>query len=114
MQVLPDLPELEKTPASEIKTKGWPSLMRMVREKGAVAITYHSHLEAVVMDAREYQRLTEAAQRGAATDPRQESLRVLQEEFDEYLAVLKDDSTLAKALDKPARRGRKFALGPAR
>lgn len=112
MQALLELPELEKTPASEVKTKGWPSVMRKVREKGAVAITYHNHLEAVVMDVREYQRLQEAARRGADEDPREGSLQALQMEFDDHLAVLKDGAALSRVLDKPARKGKKFALGP--
>ncbi|MCF5924660.1 prevent-host-death protein, partial [Xanthomonas perforans] len=43
-----DLPDLEKSPAADIKVKGWPSLMRKVRSHGAVVITNHNHPEAEV------------------------------------------------------------------
>src|SRR3954463_12545464 len=50
-----DLPGLEKAPASSVKTRGWPSLMRTVREKQALVITNHNHPEAVIVDIRTYQ-----------------------------------------------------------
>ncbi|WP_167393858.1 hypothetical protein [Xanthomonas populi] len=43
MSLSQDLPNLEKTPAADIKVKGWPSLMRKVRTHGAVVITTHNH-----------------------------------------------------------------------
>jgi hypothetical protein len=52
-----DLPGLEKAPASSVKTRGWPSLMRTVREKQALVITNHNHPEAVIVDIRTYQEL---------------------------------------------------------
>ncbi|MBD4706077.1 type II toxin-antitoxin system prevent-host-death family antitoxin [Xanthomonas citri pv. citri] len=104
-----DLPELEKSPAADIKVKGWPSLMRKVRSHGAVVITNHNHPEAVVVDAEEYRRLVNQASAAAATSARAQSL---QAKFDAHLAVTTEGAGLAKAIATPARRGRKVALGP--
>ncbi|WP_321823949.1 type II toxin-antitoxin system prevent-host-death family antitoxin [Xanthomonas citri] len=107
-----DLPELEKSPAADIKVKGWPSLMRKVRSHGAVVITNHNHPEAVVVDAEEYRRLVNQASAAAATSARAQSLQALQARFDAHLAVTTEGAGLAKAIATPARRGRKVALGP--
>ncbi|CCF66441.1 type II toxin-antitoxin system prevent-host-death family antitoxin [Xanthomonas citri] len=106
-----DLLELEKSPAADIKVKGWPSLMRKVRSHGAVVITNHNHPEAVVVDAEEYRRLVNQASAAAATSARAQSLQALQAKFDAHLAVT-EGAGLAKAIATPARRGRKVALGP--
>lgn len=106
-----DLPDLEKTPAAEVKVKGWPSLMRKVRASGAVVITNHNHPEAVVVEADEYRRLVAQAHTASGTASRMRSLGALQSRFDEHLASLKDGVSLSKALAKPARRGRKVTLG---
>ena len=63
MELHLDFLDLEKAPASDIKTKGWPGLMRKVSANGAVVITNHHHPEAVVVDAEEYRRLVAAASR---------------------------------------------------
>lgn len=111
MQPPLDLPELEKTPAGDVKTKGWPSLMRKVRAGGAVVITNHNHPEAVVVEADAYRLLVAQANAASATVSRRESLRALQARFDEHLASLKDGVSLSRALDRPARRGGKITLG---
>ncbi|RBI46346.1 prevent-host-death protein, partial [Xanthomonas oryzae pv. oryzae] len=86
MSRLQDLPELEKSPAADIKVKGWPSLMRKVRSHGAVVITNHNHPEAVVVDAEEYRRLVNQASAAAAAPSRAQSLQALQAKFDAQLA----------------------------
>lgn len=106
-----DLLELEKTPAAEVKVKGWPSLMRKVRAGGAVVITNHNHPEAVVVEADAYRRLVAQAHAVSGTASRMQSLVALQSRFDEHLASLKDGVSLSRALDKPARRGGKVKLG---
>jgi prevent-host-death family protein len=111
MELPLDLFELEKTPAGDVKQKGWPSLMRKVRARGAVVITNHNHPEAVVVDAEEYRRLVAQANSASATVSRAQSLKALQSKFDEHLASLKDGVSLSTALTKPARRGRKISLG---
>lgn len=105
-----DLLDLEKAPASDIKAKGWPGLMRKVRANGAVVVTNHNHPEAVVVDADEYRRLVAGANAASVAVARAQSLKALQLKFDDHLASLKDGS-LAKALDRPARRGQKITLG---
>ncbi|MBB4132616.1 type II toxin-antitoxin system prevent-host-death family antitoxin [Xanthomonas sp. 3075] len=112
MSRLHDLPELEKSPAADIKVKGWPSLMRKVRSHGAVVITNHNHPEAVVVDAEEYRRLVSEASAAATASTRAQSLQALQVKFDAHLAAVTTGAGLATVIGKPARRGRKVALGP--
>lgn len=108
-----NLLDLEKTPASDVKAKGWPELMRKVLRSGAVVITNHNHPQAVVVSAEEYQRLVDQANghsAGAQRAQRAQSLQALQAEFDAHLSSLQDGS-LARALARPARRGRRIRLG---
>lgn len=105
-----NLLDLEKTPASDVKTKGWPDLMRKVLRSGAVVITNHNHPQAVVVSAEEYQRLVDQANGHSAGAQRAQSLQALQAEFDAHLSSLQDGS-LARALARPARRGRRIRLG---
>ncbi|MGV7194327.1 type II toxin-antitoxin system prevent-host-death family antitoxin [Xanthomonas axonopodis] len=106
-----DLPELEKSPAADIKVKGWPSLMRKVRSHGAVVITNHNHPEAVVVDAEEYRRLVSQAGAATVASARAQSLQALQTRFDAHLAVVTEGAGLAQLVAKPARRGSKITLG---
>ncbi len=110
MDLTLNLQDLEKTPASDVKAKGWPELMRKVVKSGAVVITNHNHPQAVVVSAEEYQRLVEQANGHSAAAQRAQSLQQLQAEFDAHLSSLQDGS-LGKALARPARRGRKITLG---
>jgi prevent-host-death family protein len=105
-----DLFQLEKAPASDIKAKGWPSLMRSVRANGAVVVTNHNHPEAVIVDAEQYRRLVAEASAASVATGRSQSLNALQSKFDDHLASLKDGG-LSKALGRPARRGSKVPLG---
>lgn len=109
-----NLLDLEKTPASDVKAKGWPDLMRKVAKLGAVVITNHNHPQAVVVSAEEYQRLVAQASGASAAAQRAQSLRQLQAEFDAHLAVLDDGTALSKALGRPARRGLKITPGKSR
>ena len=99
-----DLPALETAAASDIKTKGWPSLMRKVRAHGAVVVTNHQHREAVVVDAQAYAALVAQARAAAGAEDRARSLARLQAEFDGRLAAMQD-GRLGTALARPARRG---------
>ena len=109
-----NLLDLEKTPASDVKAKGWPDLMRKVAKLGAVMVTNHNHPQAVVVSAEEYQRLVEQASGASAAAHRAQSLKQLQAEFDTDLAVLDDGKALSKALSRPARRGLKITPGKSR
>lgn len=106
-----NLLDLEKTPASDVKAKGWPDLMRKVAKLGAVVVTNHNHPQAVVVSAEEYQRLVAQATGTSETAQRAQSLKRLQNEFDAHLAVLNDGQALSKALNRPARRGLKIIPG---
>ena len=114
MAASPDLLDLEKAPASDIKTKGWPGLMRKVRAQGAVVVTNHNHPEAVVVDAERYRQLVAEANAASAAAARAQSLQALQAEFDAHLATLQTGDGLARALRRPARRSGKIALGESR
>ena len=105
-----DLPGLEKAPASSVKTRGWPSLMRTVREKQALVITNHNHPEAVIVDIRTYQELLAKAG-GSESEERSQTLQQLRAAFDQALAGLQQGEGLGKVLGRPIRRGRKVALG---
>lgn len=105
-----DLPGLEKATASSVKTRGWPSLMRTVREKQALVITNHNHPEAVIVDIKTYQELLAKAV-GGDLDERMGELERLRAAFDTTLASLGHDGGLGKVLGQPIRRGRKVALG---
>ncbi|MGE8233658.1 MAG: type II toxin-antitoxin system prevent-host-death family antitoxin [Stenotrophomonas sp.] len=109
-----NLLDLEKTPASDVKAKGWPDLMRKVARLGAVVVTNHNHPQAVVVSAEEYQRLVTQAAGVTEAAQRAQSLKQLQAEFDAHLAVLDDGKALDKALSRPARRGLKIIPGKSR
>ena len=100
-----DLPGLEKATASSVKTRGWPSLMRTVREKQALVITNHNHPEAVIVDIKANQELLAKAA-GAGSDERGAGLERLRAQFDAQLAVLNGDGGLGKVLGQPVRRGK--------
>lgn len=106
-----NLLDLEKTPASDVKAKGWPELMRKVAKLGAVVVTNHNHPQAVVVSAEEYQRLVSQAAGASEATQRAQSLKQLQAEFDAHLAVLNDGPGLTRALARPARRGIKLIPG---
>jgi prevent-host-death family protein len=106
-----DVPGLEKATASSVKTRGWPSLMRTVREKQALVITNHNHPEAVIVDIKAYQELLARAA-GNPDDARQGELDRLRAEFDTTLASLNTGGGLGKVMGQPIRRGRRTALGP--
>ena len=80
------LKDLPRTPATEVKTKGWRGLMKTIGTTGKVVITHHSTPEAVILSAQEYEAIA-AALRDAAlrADPALEALR---HRFDERMAAL--------------------------
>ncbi|MEK0363001.1 type II toxin-antitoxin system prevent-host-death family antitoxin [Pseudomonas sp. CBC3] len=55
---LPDIQDLPRQNASQVKNK-WGEVLRQVRQSGSVAITNHSTVDMVLLDADTYQRLTE-------------------------------------------------------
>jgi prevent-host-death family protein len=82
---LPTLDQLPRQTSSHVKNK-WRELVQEVRESGSVAITNHSAVEMVLVDARTYERLAESA---AALKAREASvLDQLSAQFEQRLAVL--------------------------
>jgi prevent-host-death family protein len=82
---LPDLEHLPRQTASDVKNK-WREVVRGVREGGSVAITNHSEVELVLVDAGTYKRLSESA---AALKARERSvLDQLAADFEKRLSTL--------------------------
>ncbi len=82
---LPKLDQLPRQSASDVKNR-WRDVVRAVREAGSVAVTNHSTVELVLMDAGRYQQLTASA---AALKAREISvLDQLAADFDKRLAGL--------------------------
>lgn len=79
------LADLPRQNASQVKNK-WGDVVRQVHQMGSVAITSHSVVEMVLLDAATYQRLTEDL---AAIKAREQSvLDELAGRFNTRLAVL--------------------------
>ena len=70
-----------------------------------------SPVAAVVLDADRYRWLVDQVASIAEADPQARVLKALQAKFDDHLASLGNDATLARVLGKPASRGKKIRLG---
>lgn len=112
MTLAPMLRQMDTTRATEVKTKGWTTLVRNVRAKKAVLITNRNHPEVVVLDVDAYEKLLGAAQKGASETTRESVLTRLQWQFDGYLASLNESDRLSTLLRAPAPVGKKIKLGP--
>jgi prevent-host-death family protein len=80
-----DIDALPQQSASDVKNK-WAELVRRVREVGSIAITNHSKIEMVVVEAGRYQEMT--AQIEAVQRRRQAALDALSKRFDEQLEAM--------------------------
>lgn len=90
---LPELEHLPRQTASDVKNR-WREVVRGVRETGSVAITNHSEVELVLVDATTYKRLTEV---GAALNARERSvLDQLAADFDKRLSALQQPDAALK------------------
>lgn len=85
MIALPDLLDLPRQNASQVKNK-WADVVRLVHQSGSVAVTNHSTVEMVLLDAETYQQLT--AQVQAYKDREQSALDELTQRFDARLQSL--------------------------
>lgn len=99
---------LTRIAASDVKRRGWRSVLDRVRAEGAAVVTNHDRPEAVVLSIDAYGRLLQAQQ---AVEGRLEAgLDALRRQFDDRLAALRQPSAgtrLRAAMGKPARlRGR--------
>lgn len=92
------LDQLSRTPASEVKKQGWRGIMKTVSDRGKVLITNHNTPEAVILSAREYTALVEAAH--SAREQGSATLETLRRQFDARLAALDapDAATRLRAL----------------
>ena len=104
--MLTELPRLEDLPrqsASNVKNK-WRDVVREVRESGSVAITNHSSVEVVLVNAQAYRELAASA---AALKEREASiLDQLSAQFNERLAGLQAPDAGEKAAAVFKRKGR--------
>jgi len=82
---LPSLDELPRQNASQVKNK-WGEVVRLVHQSGSVAITNHSAIEMVLLDASTYRSLTQEI---VALKAREQTvLYELTERFNTRLEVL--------------------------
>lgn len=82
---LPTLDQLPRQTASNVKNK-WRDVVRQVREAGSVAVTTHSSVDMVLVDAATYEQLAAGA---AALKAREHAvLDQLAADFDQRLAGL--------------------------
>ena len=82
---MPLLDDLPRHSASSVKNK-WREVVREVRETGSVAITNHSTVEMVLVDAATYQQLAASAEALKARE--QSVLDQLNTQFNQRLAGL--------------------------
>ena len=100
---LPRLEDLPRQSASNVKNK-WRDVVREVRESGSVAITNHSSVEVVLVNAEAYRELAASA---AALKEREASvLDQLSAQFNERLASLQAPDAGDKAAAVFGRKGR--------
>lgn len=95
LALLPELDQLPRQNASHVKNK-WADMVRRVHEEGSVAVTNHSAVEMVLVDAATYRQITESLQ--ALKTREQTVLDTLSQRFDASLALLQK----ADAADKVA------------
>ncbi len=90
---LPSLDELPRQNASQVKNK-WGDVVRLVQQSGSVAITNHSAVEMVLLNASTYRLLTQEI---LALKAREQSvLTELAERFNARLAVLQTSDAADK------------------
>jgi prevent-host-death family protein len=100
---LPKLEDLPRQTASDVKNK-WREVVREVRESGSVAITNHSSVEMVLVNAEAYRQLAASA---AALQEREAAvLDQLSAQFDQRLASLQAPDAVDKAAAVFRRKGR--------
>jgi prevent-host-death family protein len=103
--MLADLPKLEELPrhtASAVKNK-WRDVVREVRESGSIAVTNHSAVEVVLVNAEAYRQL--AASAAALKDREALVLDELAAKFRQRLAGLQAPDARDKAIAVFGQRG---------
>jgi PHD/YefM family antitoxin component YafN of YafNO toxin-antitoxin module len=106
------LAELQSVPATDIKTRGWRGVMRLLDERGTLVVTNHDAPQAVIVAIREYEKLLESARQA---DARQASeLDALRQDFDSRLAALRRKGSgdrLRAVMRRPAKLKGKVKAG---
>lgn len=103
---------LPQTRVSELKTRGWRSVMEGVQRDGVVVITNQNRPEAVVLTIAEYEKLADAKRR--ESERQQQALDDLRAEYDAQLEVLQSADaaeTLMSLMRKPTTLGGKSFTG---
>jgi prevent-host-death family protein len=103
LALLPELDQLPRQNASHVKNK-WAEVVRMVRQEGSVAVTHHSTIEMVLVEASTYRQLTQDLQ--AMRTREQSALDELTHRFDTHLAALQQPDTPKKVAGLFAAKGR--------
>jgi prevent-host-death family protein len=104
----PPLEDLPRQTSSDVKNK-WRDVVREVREAGSVAITNHSSVEVVLVNAQAYRQL--AASAAALKEREAAALEQLSAQFKQRLAGLQAPGAGAKAAAVFKRKG-KLATRP--
>lgn len=99
---LPKLEDLPRQTASDVKNK-WREVLREVREAGSIAITNHSAVEVVLLNAEAYRQL--AASVAAVKEREASVLDQLSAQFNQRLASLQAPDAGASAAAVFKRRG---------
>lgn len=100
---LPRLEDLPRQTASDVKNK-WREVVREVRESGSVAITNHSAVEMVLVNAEAYRQL--AASAAALKEREASALDQLSAQFNERMAGLQAPDAGTNAAAVFQRRGK--------
>ena len=110
--VLPRLAKLPRTPASDLKKRGWRAMMSALRSQGKILVTNHDEPEAVIMPVEEYDALMQVVERSEVQT--ESALAGLRESFDKRLSVLQGESAAARlrsTIHKRAKLGGKVKAG---
>ncbi|MDB5957716.1 MAG: Prevent-host-death protein [Ramlibacter sp.] len=99
----PKLEDLPRQTASDVKNK-WRDVVREVHESGSVAITNHSSVEVVLVNAQAYRQL--AASAAALKEREAALLEQLSAQFQQRLASLQAPDAANKAAAVFQRKGR--------
>lgn len=86
------LEELPRQNASRVKNK-WGDVVRQVQAEGSVAVTNHSKVEMVLVDASTYERMVKDAQ--ARQSQEHQLLQALDQRFDLRLGALQQPEAAA-------------------
>lgn len=106
------LESMERRPASDVRTKGWPDIVASVQRQGRMLVTNHNRVEVVLLSLDEYSNLVGQAEAGQARKTM--ALDALREQFDQQLASLQADDAgarLEKAFEAPVKLKRKAKAG---